>query len=217
MQKAPFVFYASNNRLLAFILMFFLLGGCAAAARILYPLELDPLKAKPGVYSLDPAHANIIFSLNHLGFSLHHGRFNRLEGSLSLESSAPETSSVFISVQTGSIDTNNTELDDLLRGKAMFDVAAFPAATFQSTRVIQTGEKTAIIDGVLTIKGYRKPIQIEAEFIGGGTNPLTGLSTVGFSGKTRFKRSDFGLKSWLGLVGDEVTLIIEAEFIRAPG
>ncbi|MBL4790061.1 MAG: polyisoprenoid-binding protein [Kordiimonadaceae bacterium] len=190
------------------------LAGCASLAKIIYPVTTDPLKSKPGVYALDSDHANIIFSLNHLGFSLHHGRFNKITGSLEPDTSAPEASQLFITITTASIDTNNQILDDELRSPKMFDASAFPAATYQSTSIRQTGDTTAVIEGVLNIKGVEKPVTIEATFIGSGVNPLTGLQTIGFSGKGSFKRSDFGLKEWLPFIGDDVALIIEAEFTR---
>lgn len=204
-----------NIKLVAALALLLALAACAATARILFPVHDDPLKSTPGVYTLDPTHANVIFAVNHLGFSLHHGRINQLAGSLELYTQNPKDSRVFISASTASIDTNNQELDDQLKAKSMFNVEAFPKASFESTSLQLTGERSARIEGVLTIKGIRKPLVIEALFIGTGTNPLTGLETVGFSGSASFKRSDFDLKDWLPLVGDNVTLIIEAEFNRA--
>jgi len=206
-----------NIRVSFLLITALLLGGCAAAARILYPVQLDPLKSKPGIYKLDPTHANIIFAVDHLGFSLHHGRFNQIAGSLELNTEAPEKSRVFIEVAAASIDTNNVELDQMLRDREMFDTANFPIITFESFKLTRIGEKAAAIEGYLTIKGVRKPLAIEATFVGSGINPLTGLATVGFSGKGRFKRSDFGLDRWLPFVGDEVNLILEAEFGRIEG
>ncbi|PCI63850.1 MAG: hypothetical protein COB37_03620 [Kordiimonadales bacterium] len=203
-----------KNLKIAAIGMLLLLAGCASLAKIIYPVITDPLKSKPGVYALDSDHANIIFSLNHLGFSLHHGRFNKISGSLELDTSAPEASSLFITINTASIDTNSQVLDDDLRSPKMFDAAAFPEATFQSTVIRLTGDTTAVIEGMLNIKGVKKPVTIEATFIGSGVNPLNGLQTIGFSGKGSFKRSDFGLNEWLPFVGDDIALIIEAEFTR---
>lgn len=196
-------------------LLIFSLGACAAAGRILYPLQPDPLKNKPGIYRLDPEHANIIFAVSHLGFSLHHGRFNTIEGSLALDTKSPEKSQLFIAVQTGSIDTNASALDEQLRAKSMFNSAEFPTATFESTALVIHGGKTATIEGFLTIKDVRKRVAIDATFIGSGTNPLTGLRTLGFKGSAQIRRSDFGLSDWLPWVGDAVDLIIEAEFNRA--
>jgi len=196
-------------------MLFITLGACASVVKVLYPIQTDPLKSKAGAYALDPEHANIIFAVNHLGFSLHHGRFNAVEGSLSLDINKPEASQVFITVNMDSVDTNNLTLDEMLRAKSMFNTAKFPAATFESSSIKVTGPKSAIVSGYLTIKGIRKNINIDATFIGSGKNPLTNKETIGFSGKATFNRSDFNLKNWLPMVGDEVSLIIEAEFNRA--
>lgn len=198
--------------------LFFSLGlllcGCAAAAKILYPVNDDPLKTTAGVYKLDPTHANIIFSVNHLGFSLHHGRFNNIEGSLDLDSISPKDSRLYVRVNANSIDTNSAELDQKLRSKSMFNVSEHPFVTFESTSITLSNKKTAIISGELTLAGVIRPLDIEATFVGSGTNPLNGKKTIGFSGKGSLFRSEYGLKEWLPFVGDEVSLIIEAEFIR---
>ncbi|MCK0070115.1 YceI family protein [Kordiimonas laminariae] len=196
-------------------LLFLTLAGCASVARIVYPLNDDPLKAVPGSYELDPTHANIIFSVNHLGFSLHHGRFNQIEGSLVIDPAAPQDAQLYTRIDMASVDTNSEALDNMLRADGMFDSENYPYASFESARIQLTSEKTAEIVGNLTIRGIRKEITLSAEFIGSGTNPATGKKTIGFSGKGRFKRSDFNLKQWLPLVGDEVNLILEAEFTRA--
>jgi len=196
------------------LLAFFMLMGCATAAGILYPVNDDPLKSKAGIYQLDPTHSNIIFAVNHLGFSMHHGRFNRLEGSLDLNVDAPQQSHLFIKIDTSSIDTNNIELDNLLKGERMFHTAGFPYASFESSTIQLSGENMARIDGMLTIKGVRKPVSIEATFVGSGTNPESGLKTVGFSGSAEFQRSDFALNAWLPFVGDTVTLTLQAEFTK---
>lgn len=194
--------------------LFLCLGGCAAAAKLLYPVNSDPLKSKPGVYTLDPAHANVIFSVNHLGFSFHHGRFNTIEGSLDLNADAPNQSKVYVRIDAGSIDTNSNELDNKLRATSMFNVAAHPYIVFESDVVSVLTENTARITGYLTMAGARRPFEINATFIGSGKNPLTGQQTVGFSGEGSLQRSTFGLSEWLPFVGDEVSFIIEAEFTR---
>ena len=211
-ERQAFMRHPKNTGLLFSLCL--LLCGCAAAAKILYPVTNDPLKTTAGIYKLDPTHANIIFSVNHLGFSLHHGRFNQIEGSLDLNNNAPENSRLYVHVSADSIDTNSEELDKKLRSKSMFNAVEHPHIIFESQRVTLSGEKTAIISGQLTLAGISRPLDIETTFIGSGTNPLNGKKTVGFSGKGTLLRSEYGLKEWLPFVGDEVALIIEAEFIR---
>lgn len=202
------------KRFFALILLLTLMG-CASLARVVYPVNEDPLKTTAGRYELDPTHANIIFSVNHLGFSLHHGRFNQIEGSLVINPEKPQEAQLYTRIDTASVDTNSEALDKMLRAKRMFDSENYTFASFESSGIRLTDEKTAEITGYLNIKGIQKEITLSAEFIGSGTNPATGKKTIGFSGKASFKRSEFNLKQWLPLVGDEVNLILEAEFTRA--
>jgi polyisoprenoid-binding protein YceI len=42
-------------------------------------------------------------------------------------------------------------------------------------------------------------------------NPLDKINSAGFSARGTLKRSDFGMKTFLGAIGDEIDLIIEIE------
>lgn len=190
------------------------LAACASAARVLYPVNEDAFQVKTGDYRLDPKHAVVIFRVNHLGFSEFYGQFRALSGRLSFSGATPEDSEVAIEIDTGSIDTRSTELDGALKAKSMFNSETFPAARFVSTQVRQTGDKTGKVDGLLTIRDITKPIILNVTFGGSGTHPLSGKKTVGFNATGSFLRSEFGLRDWLPLVGDEVALVIEAEFVR---
>ncbi len=200
---------------LAFLLLPLLaLTACASLARVVYPVNDDAFNAKPGDYQLDPSHAAVVFAVDHLGFSTYYGRFNTLEGRLSFSPKAPENSSVAITIKTASVDTNSEELDDKLRAATMFDSEVFPDARFVSTGVTVTGDNLGQLDGLLTIKDITQPVSLSVAFGGSGTNPLTGKQTVGFNAEGQIKRSDFGLTAWLPLVGDDIHLLINAEFIR---
>ncbi len=191
-----------------------MLAACTAAAKVLYPVNENAFDARPGDYMLDAEHATVIFGLDHMGFSTFYGRFDTLEGRLSYGGDTPEASEVAIRIMTASVNTPSPALDEELRGKALFDSETYPAASFTSTRVTQTGENTGTLEGLLTIRDVTRPIALNVTFGGSGTHPLTGNQTIGFNASGMIKRSDFGLKRWLPFVGDEVSLLIEAEFIR---
>ncbi|MGY9013571.1 MAG: YceI family protein, partial [Rhodobacterales bacterium] len=73
---------------------------------------------------------------------------------------------------------------------------------------------TAELTGKLTMAGNTHLVTLDVTFNGGGKNPITQVDTLGFSATGQFKRSDFGLGAWIPAVGDDVTLDIEAEFVR---
>lgn len=196
------------------VVCFLLLSACATAASILYPVNENAAKARAGNYEVDPNHASVLFAINHFGFSVFRGRFDTVSGALNLDTDMPENSSVTADVLVNSLHTGVSALDPQILDKAMFDAERHNTANFTSTFVHQTNENSAFIDGILTIKGVRKPITLNAHFIGSGTNPLTGKRTVGFSATTKILRSEFGLKEWLPFVGDEVDIAIDVEFVE---
>ncbi len=191
------------------------LSGCATAASILYPVNREALDARPGDYKLDPGHASVIFAVEHLGFSTYYGRFADISGRLALNSEEPAKSDVAIRIGAASVDTLSADLNEELKGRGMFDAAAHPDILFSSTRVNVTGENEADVEGVLTIKNISAPVTVHAVFHGGGTAPVTGARTVGFDASAALSRKQFGLTRWSGFVGDEVRLIISAEFVAA--
>ena len=170
-------------------------------------------KAAPsGTYQIDPSHASVTFKINHLGFSHYTGRFNKLEGTLNFNSSAPEQSALDATIYVNSVDTNNVKLEEELRGDKWFDVIQFPRATFHATKIERTGATTGKITGDLTLKGKTHTITLDASFIGTGIHPFTKKQVIGFSATTVLHRSDYGVSNLLPMVGDDVTLQIEAEF-----
>lgn len=187
-------------------------AACASVASIVYPRNTEVGQIRPGEYTLDPSHANIIFSASHFGFSTYYGRFNTISGALDFDPENLENSRVDIAVDARSIDTNNAPLETMLKAESMFNVGAHPTITFHSTTIERMGDNTGIVTGDVTIAGVTKPLSLDVTFVGSGTNPASGIRTVGFDASGSLLRSEFGLKDWLPFVGDEVTLRIEAEF-----
>jgi len=165
-----------------------------------------------GAYQLDPNHASITFKINHLGFSRYTGRFDKMEATLNFNSGAPEQSALDVTIYPNSINTNNAKLEEELRGDKFFDVIKYPRATFQSTKVERTGPATGKLIGDFTFLGVTHPLALDVTLIGAGKRPMDGKMVLGFSATGSFKRSDYGLQNLLPLVGDDVTLEIEAEF-----
>lgn len=168
-------------------------------------------------YLLDPTHTSVLFSISHLGFSHSYGRFNTVEGALTLDAGAPEKSSVVIAIDAASIDTNNAKRDEHLRGKDFFDTAQFPSLVYKSTSVKQTSENTAAMTGDLTMHGVTKSVPLEVTLVKTGPHPRDASVTVaGFSARGMLKRSEFGMAYGAPVLGDEVELIIEVEAVKQP-
>ena len=166
-------------------------------------------------YKMDTkgSHAFIQFKIQHLGFSWLLGRFNAFEGEFVLDDTNVENSNVSVNIDVASVDSNHAERDKHLRGADFLDVDKFPKASFVSTKIEKTGEKTAKITGDFTLKGITKPITLDARYIGGGKDPWGGYRQ-GFEATTQFKLKDFGIDYNLGPASQVVDIYISVEGIK---
>lgn len=169
-----------------------------------------------GSYSLDKSHATVIFQIMHLGYSNYVGRFNSFDARLTLDATDPRKSSVEATITPASVDTNNPELQDKLRGEYYFNVAQFPEIKFVSKSITLMNANSGVIVGDLTMLGVTKPVTLQVTLNGAGMNAYASVYTVGFTANTVIKRSDWGLKTLIPQVGDEVKISINAEFHRDP-
>jgi polyisoprenoid-binding protein YceI len=172
----------------------------------------DPLAVQAGTYKIEPYHTQVGFSISHFGFSNYYGFFSGAAGALQLDPSAAGASRLEVSIPVNTILTTVPALDEQLKTDQWFDAAKYPNATFVSTKITPTGKDTAIITGKLTLHGVTRPATLKARLVGSGTNPLDKAFTVGFEAVGTIKRSEFGIKQYLPLVGDAVTLKIASAF-----
>jgi polyisoprenoid-binding protein YceI len=176
----------------------------------------SPAAVQAGTYKLDPAHGKITWSITHFGFSTYIGQFGHVDATLKVDPKAVGATTLEVTVDANSLGTLNPALDTHLKSKDFLDVATFPSATFHATKVTPTGEKTADIAGDLTLHGVTKPVVVHAAFMQAGPNPVDKKYELGFAGSAEILRSDFGIKSYLPVISDKVTLTMEAEFKAVP-
>jgi polyisoprenoid-binding protein YceI len=173
----------------------------------------DPASVKAGTYKVEPYHTQAEFSVSHFGFTNFFGVFSGASGTLILDPAKPAASKLDVTIPVRSVQTTVSVLDDMLKGDQWFDSAKFPSATFTSTKVVRSGRDSAVIAGNLTLHGVTKPVTLKAHFIGAGVNPLDKTFTAGFEATGTIKRSDFGVSTYLPLVGDDVRLTIAGAFV----
>lgn len=158
-------------------------------------------------------HAFINFKISHLGYSWLYGGFNDFDGRFSWDPANPESSSVEVSINTASIDSNHAERDKHLRGTDFLNTGKHPKATFKSTGVAPSGDDGLAITGDLTLNGVTKPVVLDAKLTGEGQDPWGGYR-VGFEGTTTLRLKDFDIKMDLGPASQTVELILSVEGIR---
>jgi polyisoprenoid-binding protein YceI len=165
-------------------------------------------------WNLDPTHSEITFKVRHMMISNVKGAFNNFSAEIEAEDDAFKSAKVSATVNTDSIDTNNTDRDNHLKSADFFNAEANPTITFESSALSDD------ITGNLTINGVTKPVELEVEFGGINVDPW-GNTKAGFTFEGKIKRSDFGL-NWNAaletggvLVSDDVKIAGELQFVKA--
>lgn len=176
------------------------------------PGAADAARVVAGTYKVDPAHTQVRWRVNHLGFSQFDGFFADPTGTLVIDPKAPDATRVSITIPIDRVTSTSAALDKHLKAPDFFDAAKYPTATFTSTRVQATGQR-ARITGNLTLHGVTRPVVLDAKFVGAGNNPRGDKAlNIGFEATTRISRSAFGISYGVPAVGDAIDLAINAAF-----
>lgn len=170
-----------------------------------------PAFAKPVVYTIDPGHAQVLFTYSHFGYSNITGRFDRLEGTITYDPSEPTASSVEVKVSTASVSTGVAKLDDHLKTPDFLDTANFADATFKSTKVEEAGTGKLKVSGDLTIHGVTLPATFDVTINNVGEHAMQKKPAAGFDATGTIDRTQFGIDQYAQATGPDVKLSITAE------
>ena len=176
------------------------------------PPTRDPAQIQAGTYAVDPGHTQVGWRVSHMGFSNYAGGFSDVSGTLELQPKNPAAAKLSVKIPVASVTTTSAKLTDELKGDQWLDAAKFPDMTFVSTKVAPAGKDHAKVTGDLTLHGVTKPVMLDVTLVGAGVNPLSKKYTVGFEATGTLKRSEFGVKTYVPLIGDELHLTIAGAF-----
>jgi polyisoprenoid-binding protein YceI len=171
--------------------------------------------ASSAEYQLEKTHVDVLFAISHLGFTQKHGSFRDLDAKLNCDPEKLEACRVEVVIRANSIDTGSDARDKDLKGDRFFDVARFPEIRFVSRKVTRTQANGVRVDGELTLHGVTKPLTLEGTLNKVGPNPFDKKPTLGFSAHGALKRSEFGMSGLIPMIGDDVSITIDAEFNHA--
>ena len=165
-------------------------------------------------YTVDASHTTVGFSVRHMGISNVKGTFPKVSGTLLLDEKNMAKSSVDITIDVASVNTNNEKRDAHLQSPDFFDVAQFPTVTFKSKTVAKTAQGYSVV-GDLTMKGVTKTVSIPFTLVGPKEHPMMPVYMVGVEGSLMVNRRDYNINYGMAaMVGDEVTIDLEVEFNR---
>lgn len=179
--------------------------------------QAAPVAAPAGTYGLDPTHASLTFRVKHLGLSFYTARFTRLMGQIELNPKVPTSSSVNMTIDPRSVRTDfpfpEKEDFDKVVAERFLGAAKHSEIRFRSTGLVATGATTGRLTGDLTFNGVTRPVTLDVTLNGVIEHPFQKVPAPGFSARGSLQRSDFGSTELLGPIGDEVELLIEAEYL----
>ena len=201
-----------RSRRALILLLPLLLCGTAGAA---LGATDDFLRKASGTYIIPSQAIIATFSVGQLPFGGITGRFHTISGKFILNGKNIKRSSVSLTIKPKSLKTENPETDAYLRGKDFFHVAKFPKATFKSTSIKRTGDKTAKLTGLLKIKETSLPISFDVVFQSAQREAAANNRFVlKFSAKGAFKRSKYGMTAGIPIFSDAVKLDIQVTGTR---
>jgi polyisoprenoid-binding protein YceI len=166
-------------------------------------------------FNVDKSHSEVTFQVRHLLTKVR-GRFSEFSGAITYDEAEPEKSSVAISIQASSIDTNEPNRDTHLRSDDFFAVDKYPTLEFTSTQIVAAGSDRFDVTGDLTIRGVTKRVTVPVSVLGKAIDPW-GNEKLGLETEFTVNRKDFGL-AWNAaletggfLVGDDVKVSLSIQ------
>src|SRR5271156_5888194 len=171
-----------------------------------------PAFAQTATWTIDPAHANAQFSVSHLGISKVQGEFTNVSGTIQLDDKDVAKSVVNATIDTSTVYTRNDGRDKDLK-EGFFEVTKYPTMTFVSKSISRAADGKLQMTGDLTLHGVTKSVTFTVD---GPTNAIKdpwGNQRRGASATTTIHRSDFGITKYPGVIGEDVTITLDIEFI----
>jgi polyisoprenoid-binding protein YceI len=178
-------------------------------------LAIAPLTARGDSYRIDPARSHIAFSVHHL-LGTARGEFHKFSGTIEVDPKEPERSSVNVTIEVASIDTQIKKRDDHLISADFFNASRFPEIIFRSRSVKQTSSSSGDITGDCTMHGVTRPVTLHVKLL----TPPDAARTRWSVTTDPIHRKDFalmfsGTAEAISGIGQDVSPSIEIEAVRA--
>lgn len=162
-------------------------------------------------WQIDTAHTQVLFTVDHLGFTTLTGQFRVLEGDLFLDPADWARSSVSVRIAADSVDMNHEGINRHLKNPDFFDVEQYPSLEFRSTAIETLGDGRLRMHGELSMIGQTRPVSLDVTVNKLGPHPMRGTPWAGFRAEGSLKRSDWGMSYGVPGVGDEIGILINLE------
>lgn len=171
----------------------------------------------PGIWTIDPGHAEVAFIGRHFMLTKVRGRFTGIDGAVTVAED-PTDSRVEVTIDMASVNSGDQTRDDHLRSEDFFDVTRYPTATFRSNAVTWRGTRGQAT-GELTIREIARPVTLDVAYLGHARDPW-GNDRAIFSASATVNREDWGLTWNMALetggllVSKDIRIEIEVETVH---
>jgi polyisoprenoid-binding protein YceI len=165
-------------------------------------------------YRYDPVHSQIIFSIDHDGFSRPMGRLRIASGWLRFDPDNWTRSATELDIDLASVDMGDAAWNSAVCKSSLLDCKTYPTAHFTSTSVERKDDTHGVLHGVLSLHGTSRPMDIPFRVNRIGKT-IYGLHTIaGFSATASLDRTAFGISGFPNAIGHDVAIWLELEGIR---
>jgi len=171
--------------------------------------------AEAATYAVDPTHTFVTFEAKHFNTSTLRGRFDKKEGTVSLDK-AGKSGRAEVTFDMTSISTGVPALDTHLKSKDFFNTAEAPTAKFVGDKFNFDGNgKVSSVAGTLTMAGKTQPVTLTAANFNCYENPMLKREVCGGDFETTIQRSQWGVSYGLQYgLPDNIRLLIQIEAVK---
>jgi polyisoprenoid-binding protein YceI len=181
---------------------------------LLLAVSATAARAATHAYRYDTVHSQIVFSIDHDGYSRPFGRLRIARGWLRLDTDDWSHAGTELDIDLAGVDMGDAGWNKAVCGRALLDCAKYREAHFVSRSVQRTDASHGVLHGTLTLHGVSRPLDIPFR-LNRVARTLYGLHTVaGFSATASLDRTDFGIAAFPDSIGHGVSVWMELEAIR---
>lgn len=188
--------------------------------------ETVSIEVPSATYALDPTHAFLTATVEHMGLSHYTIDFTDFDASIDFNADEPASSQINVTInpvvdvnypadyKAGHADSPYASWQEALSQDPRFiGGSEYSEITFVSTGAERTGPSTGTVTGDLTFLGVTKPVTLDVTYINGKESMWEpGKHVIGFDANGTILRSDFGQTSLQGMISDEVAVGFSGEF-----
>lgn len=186
---------------------------CWPAAALALALPTLALAA-PETYRFDPVHSQVWFRADHQGFSHPLGRVRIKDGWFQFDEQDWSASRVDVELDMTTADMGDAKWNETIQSGQLLDTGRWPTARYISRSVEKTDATHGVIHGDLTLHGATRPVDVAFTLNSIAPDPYAFKRKAGFSASATLPRSAFGIKRYVGVIGENIQILLEIEGLR---